>query len=146
LFPASPAVAVEDTGADVTVAISDASEAVAVEAETLVATTEAPTDDDVETDGVVRADSLRVETAVLEAVERSNLRPLQKFRLRSLINSNLRPKVKQEILDTVTSQLIAADAITVTDDGAYFTQNWEEIIELILRFIPILLELLKLFG
>lgn len=99
---------------------------------------------------LLRATPAAVERALLEAIEKSDLRPLQKLRFRAIINTGLRPKVKQEILDTVTSQLIASDAIVIIEDGAvsaaYFTQNWDQIIELILRFLPLLLELLKLFG
>lgn len=87
----------------------------------------------------------RVINAVRDAIKKdAKLGPIRK---RIALLSLRRPLVQQQIADRITAASLDRGAIVVTgDEDEPFQADWSEIFEIIKEYLPILLQLLMLFG
>lgn len=86
--------------------------------------------------------SFNAELALLEALEKSNLRPMQKLRVRLALR--YRPSVREEILGAVQMHCVIEGA--VTEEGTIEpAMEWIMIIELIIKYLPTILSMFSRF-
>ena len=87
-----------------------------------------------------------IEKAVIEAAEKSNLGRFQKARIERIMTGRFRPIAKKNITDRVTAALLAEEMIVASDSGVEFAVDWESILAFIERLLPLILQLISLFG
>jgi hypothetical protein len=81
--------------------------------------------------------------AATEGVKKGVCQPGDRMRIAVAL---LRPRVRQEIFDMIDSQCLSAGLITEEGDvvdGEGFSSTWLLIIELLIQFLPVILEFLR---
>lgn len=98
-------------------------------------------------------DRKQVELAFLEAVQKSRISNLKKNRIERIfsddgprIGQRRRQTLQDRILDEVTDYMIAEQLVVVTEDGVEAAIDWNSLISALERIIPIILQLITLFG
>jgi len=88
----------------------------------------------------------RIEKLLLESVKKSNLRPFQKMRLNVILKTNIAPKLKQQLILDTTAKLLEAEKISEQEGEVVALVNWDEILAFIEKLLPLLIQLIGLFG
>ena len=96
-------------------------------------------------DGLQFDDAL-IERGIIQAIEQSDLRPLQKNRYLRIMTSPLRKAAKNRIVDQVKIELLDNDVLSVGSDGVMKSLSFAAILEIIIQMIPIILAFLELFS
>jgi len=85
---------------------------------------------------------LDAQSALLEAVAASELRPIQKLRIRLALR--YRPAVRAEILGAVQMQLCVEGL--VSEEGVVEAAiDWRVVIDTIIKYLPTILSLIMMF-
>ena len=97
-----------------------------------------------------------VKAAILEAIDNTNaVGRFQKNRIRRILNSPVRPIAAKRITDEVSARLLGAEMLVVIEavSGAgevvYSIEkaaDWNQILAFIERLLPLILQLISLFG
>lgn len=82
------------------------------------------------------------EQALFEALDQSDLRPLQKLRVRLAVR--FRPAVRAEVLGAVQMQCCLAGYIT-EEGEIQAAVDWQQIIDMIVKYLPTILSIVMLF-
>jgi len=82
------------------------------------------------------------ESALLAAIEESDLRPLQKLRIRMALR--FRPAVRAEILGAVQMHCILEGLVEESGE-VQAAIDWKAIIEAIIKYLPAILALIAMF-
>jgi hypothetical protein len=93
-----------------------------------------------------KIDRNEVALMILQATEQSDLRPGQKKRIERVMKSRFRSAAKERMVDRVTQNLLDAGALQVGPDGTHAAIDIKAIISAIQKWMPILLQILSLFG
>ena len=93
-----------------------------------------------------KIDRAEVVSMILQATEQSNLRPAQKNRIERIMKSRFRNAARDRIIDRVTQNLLDTGAVQVGPDGAQAAIDIKAIIAAIEKWLPVILQLLSLFG
>lgn len=80
---------------------------------------------------------------VRQAVSESDLDDREK---RRILRKLRRPWVAVRVTDLVTSEAFDAGVIGLTDDAQGFGVDWDSLLEFIERLLPLILQLIDLFG
>lgn len=91
----------------------------------------------------------RIMEEVAKAIEASDeLRPFQKWRYTRRLR---RPRIQAAIINEVMEQGVACGAVALTmdmpgEDGVeYIMVDWSQIIEIAMKYLPVLIQLIMLF-
>ena len=82
------------------------------------------------------------ESALIEAIEESDLRPIQKLRLRLALR--FRPMVRAEMLGAVQMHCVMQGVVTEAGE-VQAAIDWKQVIDIIIQYLPTLLSLLLMF-
>ena len=93
-----------------------------------------------------KIDRAEVASMILQATEQSDLRPGQKSRIERVMKSRFRSAARERMIDRVTKNLLDTGAIQVGPDGTMAAIDIKAIIAAIEKWLPVLLQLLSLFG
>lgn len=88
----------------------------------------------------------RVEKLLIEAVKNSKLRPFQKIRANIVLKTNFAPKLKQQLVLNTTSKLLEEGKISNDSGELVALVDWDSILDFITKLLPLLLQLIDLFG
>lgn len=92
----------------------------------------------------------QIAKGILEAASESNLPSGQQRRLERAINAPwYRPRLVRKgdlIIDQAIEALIEAQKLVATPEGVEAAADWMAIIQFIKEFLPVLLQILDLFG
>lgn len=88
-------------------------------------------------------DREQVEKAIVQGIEKANLRPFQKMRLRNIFERNTRPRLKEDIIDKMILDMEENGDIVESPDGVAYAMDWASFFDLVLKYLPLIL---KLFG
>lgn len=91
-------------------------------------------------------DRAAIEYLILDAARDSNLTRLQKNRIERVLTSRFRAPARERLVDQVTQNLIDEGALIFTPEGAQAAIDPRAIIEAIQKWLPVLLQILSLFG
>jgi|GEM_PF-5927313 hypothetical protein len=93
-----------------------------------------------------KIDREEIASMILQANEQSTLRPWQKSRIERVMKSRFRNPARERMIDRVTQNLLDTNAIQVGPDGTMAAIDIKAIIAAIEKWLPVLLQLLSLFG
>ena len=93
-----------------------------------------------------KIDRTEVASMILQAAEQSELRPGQKKRIERVMKSRFRSAARDRMIDRVTQNLLDTGAVQVGPDGAMAAIDIKAIIAAIQKWMPVLLQILTLFG
>ena len=92
-------------------------------------------------------DRKQIESLILQASEQSTtLDRRQKRRIERVMKSPFRRRAREKIVDDVTAQMLNEEVIIVTPEGVEMAIDLEGILAFIERLLPLVLQLLALFG
>jgi len=109
------------------------------------------TDHDNDTTPGVLSQQQRTVEMVTAAIDKSDLRPLKKRRLKNALR---RPAVAEQVTDWVTSNAIYEGIITINPTPVYGADgepdligvDWDSLLAFIEKLIPLILQLIELFS
>lgn len=87
-----------------------------------------------------------IEDLILDATRDSNLTRFQKNRIERVLTSRFRVPARERLVDQVTQDLIDEGALVITPEGTQAAIDPRAIIEAIQKWLPVLLQILSLFG
>lgn len=97
---------------------------------------------------VVPIDRERIADAILDAAQDdTDLGWFAKWRIRRVMESN-RPRLRvarERIIDHAASQMLAAEVIEVTPEGAMAAVDWTAVLDFIKELLPVILQIIALF-
>lgn len=93
-----------------------------------------------------RIDRDQIASLIIEANRHSSLGRLQKNRIERIMSSPFRTAAKERAIDKVAQQLLDDGALEVTPDSVQAAIDIEQIILIVERLLPIVLQILSLFG
>lgn len=82
------------------------------------------------------------EAALLEALDQSDLSPRQKRRIRLAVR--FRPQKRAEILGLIQVECCMAELVSETGE-IQAAVDWQQVIDLIIKYLPTILQLIMLF-
>lgn len=82
------------------------------------------------------------EAALFEALDQSDLRPIQKLRVRLAVR--FRPAVRAEVLGAVQMQCCLAGLVTEAGE-VEAAIDWQMVIDTIIKYLPTILSLIMMF-
>lgn len=82
------------------------------------------------------------QAALFEALDQSDLRALQKRRIRLAVR--LRPAVRAEVLGAVQMQLCMEGLVSETGE-VEAAIDWQQVIDAIVKYLPAILSIIMLF-
>ena len=88
-----------------------------------------------------------IQNLILQAANQSNsVGPLQRNRINRVMTSNFRVAARERITDRTLEALLDDGAIAITPEGAQAAVDIDKIVSAIERLLPVILQILKLFG
>lgn len=93
-----------------------------------------------------KIDREEIASMILQANEQSTLRQGQKNRIERVMKSRFRSAARERMIDRVAQNLLDTGAIQVGPDGTQAAIDIKAIIAAIEKWLPVLLQLLALFG
>lgn len=101
-------------------------------------------------DATLEAKVFRAEIArgIIEAAQKSDkLTRFEKRRIERVMQGGwLYEGRKQSVITSVVQQLHAEQAIVVTPDGVQAAVDWENVLSIVAKLIPLIVQLISLFG
>lgn len=82
------------------------------------------------------------EAALFEALEQSDLRPIQKLRIRTSVR--YRPRIRAEILGAVTAHCVMEGLVSEAGE-IEAAIDWQSLLDAIIKYLPTILSLFALF-
>lgn len=85
----------------------------------------------------------QVERAILQGIDKADLRPFQKLRLKNIFERGTRPRLKEDIIDKMILDMEENGDIVESPDGVAYAMDWASFFDLVRKYLPLIL---KLFG
>jgi len=82
------------------------------------------------------------ETALLEALDKSDLRPFQKLRVRLALR--FRPEARTEMLGAVQMHCVMEGMVSESGE-IEAAINWQDLIDSLVKLLPAILQIISLF-
>lgn len=88
-----------------------------------------------------------IQSLILQAAQKSEtVGPLQRRRIERVMTSNFRVAARERITDRTLEALLDDGEVIVTPEGAQAAVDIDKIISAIERLLPVILQILRLFG
>lgn len=99
--------------------------------------------------GTVNVDRELIAEAITDQIEQSSdLSKREKRRATRVMNGRFRwqQRARRQVIDKAVEELLAEELIVPTEDGVEAAVDWESILGFLKEFLPVLLQIISLFG